>query len=339
MLFYLIARSFLFVLYFLVPTTEPASLVPRIALVGPTASGKTAVAVALAARMRLEVISADSLQVYRHMDIGTAKPTVQERQRVIFHGLDVVDPDQEWTLADFQSLGEAALCEIAEKEALALIVGGTGLYIRALTTRLAIPHVPPNEQARAEWRRLAQAQGNTALQAALKVIDPLAAERIHGNDVFRMVRALEVYTATGIPLSEWHRRNQAAGMERNALLFGLRYQDRSLLYDRINSRVEQMISQGFVDEVQHLLDSGYGRQNKPLHSLGYCQLINFLAGQYSLEEAVEEIKKETRRFAKRQLTWFHADSRIRWLEVEGKTIEQLAEEIWVQLKENDLYYD
>ncbi len=311
-------------LYWAVQESEQAR---RIAVVGPTAVGKTAVGLALAQRLNAEIISADSLQVYRRMDIGTAKPTPQERAQAAFHVLDVADPDDEWTLADFQALGERAVAVIAGRDRLPLIVGGTGLYVRALTTNLDIPAVPPDEEARARWRALAEAQGNAALRSELARVDPLAAARIHGNDVRRMVRALEVYAATGVALSEWHARNQAQGDGREAFIFGLNYADREALYARIDARVDRMLADGFLDEVRGLLQLGYGRELKPMQSLGYRHLAAFLAGDWDWETAVAELKRDTRRFAKRQLIWFRADPRVRWLDADGKTTDALAEDI------------
>lgn len=308
---------------------------PRLALVGPTASGKTSLGLILAQRLEAEIISADSMQVYRHLDIGTAKPTPQEQAQAVFHAVDVVDPNQEWTLADFQALGEQASAEITARGRVPLIVGGTGLYIRALTTRLDIPTVPPDEAARARWRQIAEAEGNAALQTELARIDPVAAGRIHGNDVKRMIRALEVHAATGVPLSEWHRRNKAQGMETDTVLFGLHYTDRAVLYSRIEERVEQMLTDGFLDEVRGLLAAGYHRGLKPMQSLGYRHLAAYLLGEWDWETAVTELKADTRRFAKRQLIWFRADPRIHWIEATRQDSESLAEEIWVELKQRD----
>ena len=299
----------------------------RAAVVGPTAVGKTAVGVILAQRLGAEIISADSMQVYRRMDIGTAKPTPAERARAPFHVVDVVDPDEEWSLADFQAHGERAAAETTGRGHRVLIVGGTGLYVRALTTRLDIPNVPPDEPARARWRALAATQGNAALQAELARVDPAAAARIHGNDVKRMVRALEVQAATGVPLSEWHARNRAQGMAQDVRLFGLNLADRDALYARIEDRVDQMLADGFLDEVRGLLGAGYGRDLKPMQALGYRHLAVYLAGEWDWETAVRELKRDTRRFAKRQLIWFRADPRVQWIDADGKTPAHLADDI------------
>jgi tRNA dimethylallyltransferase len=304
---------------------------PRIALVGPTASGKTAVGVALAEILNTEIVSADSMQVYRRMDIGTAKPTAKERAQVQFHAVDVAEPDDDWTLADFQRLGEAVCDALETSDRPPLIVGGTGLYVRALTTNLDIPRTPPNEAFRERWRVLAEAHGSEFVRQALARVDLEAAQRIHVNDLKRQIRALEVYESTGVSLSEWHARNQAQEERRNVRLFGLDFADRRRLYAHIEARVDQMFANGFLDEVRGLLAAGYKRTLKPMQSLGYRQLTAFLDGEVAWEDAREQTKRETRHFARRQLIWFRGDARIHWLEAADKTPHQLAEEIRVHL--------
>lgn len=299
----------------------------RIALVGPTASGKTAVGILLAQRLNAEIVSADSMQVYRQMDIGTAKPTPDEQRQAVFHALDVANPDQEWTLADFQRLGEAACERIAERRHIPLIVGGTGLYVRALTTRLDIPAAPPDEDFRARWRGFAQEHGNEALQAEVARIDPATAARLHVNDIGRQIRALEVFAATGRTLTDLHAENQANQSTDQPLLYGLHFADREKLYERIDSRVDAMIAAGFLSEVRHLRECGYSAALKPMQALGYKQLNTFLAGDMSWDAAVAEMKQETRRFSKRQLIWFRGDKRVRWIDADDRTPEELADEI------------
>lgn len=306
----------------------------RIALVGPTAVGKTAVGIALAQKIGAEIVSADSMQVYRRMDIGTAKPTADEQRQAVFHGLDVVDPHDEWTLADFQRLGERACEEIAGRGRLPLLVGGTGLYVRALTTPLAIPTAPPDEEFRARWRAFAGREGNAALQQELARSDPQAAARIHVNDIGRLIRALEVYAATGRTLSELHAENRAMAARQDVFLVGLNFADRNALYTRIEARVDEMLALGFLGEVRGLLESGCGPSLKPMQSLGYRQLASFLAGEQDWDAAVAEIKQETRRFAKRQLIWFRSDARLRWLAADGRTAGQLAEDVSALLEQH-----
>lgn len=300
---------------------------PRVAIVGPTASGKTGVGIALARLLGTEIVSADSQQVYQYLDIGTAKPTPAERAQAVFHAIDRVPPDAPWTLADFQALGSRACDTLAAQGRMPLIVGGTGLYVRALTTALDIPHAPPDDKFRAHWRALADEHGTAFVQRALALVDPQAARRIHVNDLGRLVRALEVHQATGVALSEWHARNRARTAQMDVALFGLHYADRRTLYARIEARVDAMIAQGLADEVQALLARGYSAALKPMQSLGYRQIAAMLTGDMTLPAATDEIKRETRHFARRQLIWFRADPRVRWLEAGSKSAEQLAQEM------------
>jgi len=310
----------------------PGGLGDRIALVGPTASGKTAVGIHLAARLGAEVVSADSMQVYRQMDIGTAKPTAEERQRAVFHAIDVADPDQEWTLNHYQRLGDDACHNIAARGQVPLIVGGTGLYVRALTTVLDIPVTPPDEAFRARWREFARANGNAALLARVAQVDPQTAARLHVNDIGRQIRALEVHAVSGRTLTELHAENRARPPEEQPLLFGLNFDDRALLYRRIDDRVNQMLAEGLLDEVRGLLGRGYPVGLKPMRSLGYRHLTAYLAGEASLESAVATMKQDTRHFARRQLIWFRGDARVHWIVADGKPAEQVADEIYEQIR-------
>jgi tRNA dimethylallyltransferase len=298
----------------------------RIALVGPTAVGKTAVGIMLAERLGAEIISADSVQVYRRLDIGAAKPTAEERRQTRFHLMDVVDPDGEWTLADVQKAGDAAHDDIITRGRVPLIVGGTGLYARALTTRLDIPTVPPDEPFRERWRGFARERGNLALQAELARVDPVAAGRIHGNDVKRMIRALEVFAALGMPMSDLHAENQASAGTVPALVIALNYTDRRSLYARIEGRVDGMMAAGFEDEVRGLLAAGYSTELRSLQSLGYRHLCAYLTGACDLATAVGDLKRDTRHFARRQLIWFRGDPRVHWLFMDGKSLASVVDE-------------
>ncbi len=300
----------------------------RIALVGPTASGKTAVGIHLAQRLGAEIVSTDSMQVYRRMDIGTAKPTLDEQKQAVFHAIDVADPDQDWTLADYQRLGEGACSEIAGKGLTPLLVGGTGLYIRALTTRLEIPAAPPDEEGRVRWRKFAAENGNAALLAEVARIDPGTAARLHVNDIGRQIRALEVFAATGQTLTELHTQNRSRPSGEQPALFGLDFAERETLYTRIDARVDQMIAGGLLEEVRGLLDCGFSASLRPMQSLGYRHMTAFLAGEWDWDAALDALKQDTRRFAKRQMIWFRGDKRIQWIRADGKSSEQVAEEIW-----------
>ena len=314
----------------------PRGLGDRIALVGPTASGKTAVGIHLAARLGAEIVSADSMQVYRQMDIGTAKPTAEERRQAIFHAIDVADPDQEWTLNDYQRLGNESCCAVAARGQVPLIVGGTGLYVRALTTILDIPIAPPDGEFRARWHEFAETNGNAALLARVAEVDPETAARLHVNDTGRQIRALEVHAASGRTLTELHAENRArqppAFDKAQPLLFGLNFTDRALLYRCIDDRVNQMLGEGLLDEVRGLVGRGYSAALKPMRSLGYRHMTAHLLGETSLDLAVAAMKQDTRHFARRQLIWFRGDARVRWVQADGKTAAQIADEIWAQIQ-------
>ena len=304
----------------------------RVALVGPTASGKTAIGIHLAARLGAEIVSADSMQVYRHMDIGTAKPTPEERRRVSFHAIDVADPDQDWTLTDYQSLGDAVCRRLTAQGRVPLIVGGTGLYVRALTTVLDIPTAPPDEAFRARWREFAESSGNAALLAHLAEIDPDTAARLHVNDIGRQIRALEVHAASGRTLTDLHAENRARQPQEQPSLFGLNFADRALLYQRIDDRVDRMLEEGLLDEVRGLLARGYSAALKPMRSLGYRHMTAALTGDMSFGLAVTAMKQDTRRFARRQLIWFRGDPRVQWIPADGKPAEQIADEIYAHIQ-------
>ena len=357
--------------------------VMTLALVGATASGKTGVGVRLAQLLNAEIVSADSVQVYKRLDIGSAKPTADEQARAVFHGMDIVNPDEDWTLAQHKEMGADAIADITRRGRVPLVVGGTGLYVRALTSPLGIPAVPPNAEFRARWQAFALEQGNAALHDALLAVDPETAARLHVNDVGRHIRALEVRDATGVPLSEWHRRDREqrdkaappapqvrgeettgsssvfsplmgtvrsktlavehlpptlgglggppsaplAGPGAPLFIFGLHFPDRRVLYERIETRVDAMFSQGFVDEVRQLLADGCPSTLKSMSSLGYRHVCRFLCGEQTLDDAIDLMKRDTRRFARRQLVWFRADPRIHWVDAGGKTPDELAHTI------------
>ncbi len=295
-------------------TSEP----PLLALVGPTAVGKTAVGVELAARIGAEIVSADAVAVYRRLDIGAAKPTAEERARAPFHLIDVADPDEDFTVADFARRAEEAIAGIRARGRVPLIVGGTGLYVRALTATLSVPNVPPQPGLRAALAEEAERDGAPALHARLARLDPAAAARILPGDRKRVIRALEVHAVTGRPLSSFHTPEGVRGVPRpDTHLFGLAM-PREALYARIEARVDAMLAAGFVDEVRGLLAAGYGPHLKSMQSLGYRHLAAHLTRGEDLQTAVAELKRDTRRYAKRQLSWFNADPAVRWTDAEGR---------------------
>lgn len=306
---------------------------PLVAIVGPTASGKTAVGVALAETLGGEIVSADAVAVYRRLDIGAAKPDADEKARARFHLIDVADPDEDYTLADFERQANVAIADIRSRRRVPLLVGGTGLYVRAVTATLTVPNVPPQEEFRAALWEQVGTHGAPALWHRLAALDPAAAEKILPGDARRVIRALEVLEVTGQPLSSFHTPEGVRGVPRpNTVLLALT-RDREELYRRIEARVDAMMAARFLDEVRGLLASGYGPDLKSMQSLGYRHLARHLIEGAPLEDMVAELKRDTRRFAKRQLSWFRADPNIRaWIEIEGDTpaeavAERLAREV------------
>jgi tRNA dimethylallyltransferase len=272
--------------------------------------GKTAAAIELAERIGGEIVNADSMQVYRCMDIGTAKPTAAEQARVRHHMIDVVDPDQPFNAAAFARLGRAAVAEIVSRGKVPVVAGGTGLYVKALLGGLARRAVSDPAARERLWQRV-QSDGSAALHQRLSRVDPETAARVHPNDAVRIVRALEVLEVSGRPISAHHRGHRFADAPYTAMRIGLNL-ERDLLYKRIDGRVEAMLAEGLEAEVRSLLARGYGQDLKPMQSLGYRHICAYLSGRVALEEAIATCKRDTRHFAKRQLTWFRADPEIRW---------------------------
>lgn len=300
-----------------------------LAVVGPTATGKTDVGVLLAERLKGEIISADCMAVYQGMDIGTAKPSPEQRQRVRFHLIDVCRPDESFSVAKFQQMALEAIEQIRGRGALPLVVGGTGLYVKALLDGFQIPPIAANETLRRElWQEVRQ-RGSASLYARLQQVDPRAASRIHSNDAVRIIRALEVYFVTGRPISEWQSSQPPPQIGR-ARRFGLML-PREMLYQRINERVEQMMARGWLDEVRRLMEAGYDPALPAMRSLGYAELVQVVKGKMTLAEAVALIQRETRRFAKRQLTWFRADKQIEWIDA-SQGVEHTARQILERLQ-------
>ncbi len=289
--------------------TQKAKLV---VIAGATGLGKTAAAIELAEHFGAEIIGADSMQIYRYMDIGTAKPTVEERARVAHHLVDIVDPDQPFDAARYVDMGRKILDSLHRRDVLPLVVGGTGLYIKALVHGL-FQMPPTNLETRRRLKDLAHSQGSQAMHRKLAECDPEAAARIHANDVFRIVRALEVFAATGKPLSRLHRQHRFGEAPYDVLKIALNM-DRETLYHRIDTRVEAMVAQGLIEEVHQLLARGYTGQLRSMQSLGYRQILDHIQGRLTRPEAISQIKRDTRRYAKRQMTWLRADPEFVWVE-------------------------
>lgn len=280
---------------------------------GPTASGKSELAVRLAENFSGEIINADSMQVYRGMNVGTAKPSREMQDRVPHHLLGVIDPDRQFSAADFRREAEKVIRDIVDRGKRVFIVGGTGLYIKALTKGL-IDSPGGNDQLREELKAVAKVRGNLELYERLAKVDPATAERLHPNDLVRIIRALEVHEMTGCSMSEFRNRHQFGGGGGYCCLKLGITADRSELYRRIDERVDRMMENGLVEEVEELLSKGYSPCLKSMRSLGYRQICSSLSGEITMEEAVSLIKRDTRRYAKRQMTWFRKDDEIKWFD-------------------------
>ncbi|HXT54863.1 MAG TPA: tRNA (adenosine(37)-N6)-dimethylallyltransferase MiaA [Candidatus Eisenbacteria bacterium] len=288
---------------------------PKIVIVlGPTAVGKTELALAVAPKVNAEIVNADSQQVYRYLDIGTGKPSKPERERVRHHLIDVVNPDEDFNAARYRQLAAASIDEIHKRGAKVLVSGGTGLYLKALTGGL-FSGPSQDTELRANLEREIAQIGLAALYDRLIAIDPGANTKIHPNDRQRIIRALEVYQSTGRPLSEWQNEHRFQEEAFQVLKIGLA-RARAELYDLINRRSESMIRAGLLGEVRGLMERGYELDLKPLRSVGYRQMGEVIEGIKGLPEAIAEMKQETRRLAKRQLTWFRSDPEIRWFHPE-----------------------
>lgn len=302
------------------PTTLHSPKKPRVAaLVGPTAVGKTAVALNLAESLGAEIVNADSLQVYRELDIGTAKPTREERAKVPHHLIDVADPPEPYDAARYCREGRGVLADLHRRGVPPLVVGGTGLYLKALLSGL-FAEGSPQAQVRDRLRREVGVFGLPVLYQRLLHLDPVTAARLHPHDTYRIVRALEVMEATGRPLSEFILAHRFQDAPFTVLKLGLML-SREELYQRIELRVEAMLAQGWLAEVEGLLRR-YPPDLKPFQALGYRHLINFLTGRWSWEEALRLLTRDTRRYAKRQLTWFGSDPEVRWFHPEQ--VEEMA---------------
>ena len=288
---------------------------PRVIVVaGPTGVGKTASAVALAAPIGGHIVSADAMQVYQGMDVGTAKPTPDEQALATHHLIDVIKPDEPFDVACFVSRARQIIERLDVKGIPIFIVGGTGLYIKALLQGLFDPgRKGYNRQVRERLEAEKKSLGPAALYERLCRVDPVTGSKLHPNDVFRVIRALEVYESTGRPISAYHRQHGFSERPYRVLKIGL-YMDRQSLYDRIDRRVEKMLEMGLLTEVRALLDQGYGRELKSMSSIGYRHMAMYLRGEISWDDAVGTLKRDTRRYAKRQLTWFRADSEMQWIE-------------------------
>ncbi|MDO5782042.1 MAG: tRNA (adenosine(37)-N6)-dimethylallyltransferase MiaA [Eubacteriales bacterium] len=286
---------------------------PLIVLTGPTAVGKTKLSIALAKAVNGEIISADSMQVYRYMDVGSAKITPDEMDGVPHHLVDVLDPTEDFNIVLFQQLAKKSMEEIYSKGRIPILVGGTGFYIQALTRDIDFTQSEQDDSYRKELEALAAEKGNTFLHDMLAAVDPKSAEDIHENNVKRVIRALEFYKQNGTRISE-HNEEQKEHVSPYNLAYFVLNAPRPLLYERIDARVDEMLKKGLVEEVKTLQRMGCHRGMVSMQGLGYKEILAWLEGEYPYDEAVRILKRDTRHFAKRQLTWFRREGEVTWVD-------------------------
>ncbi|MHB8993323.1 MAG: tRNA (adenosine(37)-N6)-dimethylallyltransferase MiaA [Chloroflexota bacterium] len=296
---------------------------PIIVITGPTAVGKSAVALDLAARFGAEIVSADSRQIYRYLDIGTAKPTVAEQEAVPHHLLDLVEPDQPYSVANFRDDADRVLLDLARRDRVAFLVGGSPHYIQAVVERLEIPPVPPQPELRSRLEEYARHEGAEALHERLRRLDPAAAEQIAATNVRRVIRALEVCQVTGLPFSQVGRRR---GTPLPALRLGIT-DDRARLYDRIDRRLDLQMESGLIDETRRVLEKGFDPSLPPLRGLVYREAVALLQGRMEMPEALRRMKETTHAFVRRQYTWFRREPEIQWFDAGPQLAARIEQEI------------
>lgn len=284
--------------------------IPLIVIAGPTASGKTALSVRIAKRIGGEIVSADSMQIYKYMDIGTAKPTETEKDGIPHHMMDFLEPSEKFSVSDYCDAAKKVIEDISNRGKIPILTGGTGLYIDSLVNGVRFGELPENPKIRAELEALAEKEGNEAVYKILLQIDPETAEKYHPNNLRRVIRAIEFYKTADVTISEHAKEKKTSPY--NSVYFCIRW-DRAELYERINRRVDLMLEDGLVEETKKLLDMGIDKNATSMQSIGYKELFGCLDGEKSLFEATEEIKRNTRRYAKRQITWFKRNKDIIWL--------------------------
>lgn len=307
---------------------------PVIILTGPTAVGKTSASIRLAKALGGEIISADSMQVYRHMDIGSAKITEKEMDGVPHHLIDVLEPWEEFNVTVFQRLAREAMERIYERGHLPVVAGGTGFYIQALLYDIDFTEHQGDETLRKDLEHMAESKGAAYLHQILSEIDPDSALEIHANNVKRVIRAIEYYRQTGEPISVHNKREREKKSPYNFLYYVINT-DRSILYERIDRRVDSMMSGGLVEEVKALKEMGCTRNLVSMQGLGYKEILDYLNGECSLEDAVYIVKRDTRHFAKRQITWFKREKEVRWMNLPDfdNDTEQMTARIIEEAKE------
>ena len=296
--------------------------IPLIVVAGPTASGKTSLAIDIAKTLDGEIVCADSMQIYKYMDIGTAKATRDEQAQCPHHLMDIVEPDCEFSVADYTELAHKTISDIVSRGKTPIMCGGTGLYIDSVVNDVEFGEFDNDYTLRRELEELAKKEGSQRLIDMLSEFDPLSAKKLHPNNLKRIIRAIEFYKVSGIPISEHQHMTKLKESRYNAVEFIID-RERYELYDRINRRVDIMMDEGLADEVKTLMDRGYSPKLNSMQGIGYKELIAYFEGKSTLDEAVDAIKQNSRRYAKRQLTWFRRNENIHWLSPDNALEEAL----------------
>lgn len=303
-------------------------------IVGPTGIGKTKISIELAKALNGEIISADSMQIYKYMDIGTAKVTKEEMEGIPHHLINIINPDEDFTVSNYKENAKKIISEINSAGKLPIVVGGTGLYINSLIYDLNFTKVVSDDNLRIQLEKIADKYGNDFLHKKLEAVDEKSAEKIHKNDIKRIIRAIEIYKITGKPMSVHNKNFRKPNNEYNLTMIGLNM-DRKKLYEKINNRVNSMIDKGLLEEVKALLDMGYSKDLVSMEGIGYKEIIMYLEGHISLERAIEIIQQASRNYAKRQLTWFRRNETINWINIEEfPSFDNLIEDIILKFKTN-----
>lgn len=284
---------------------------PLIILTGPTASGKSGLSIPIAKHYNCEIISADSMQIYRDMNIGTAKITESEMQGVPHHLLSFLDPDERFSVAEYAIMAREKIDDIHSRGKVPLLVGGTGLYIQAIADNIQFFDLEENLELRDSLREFARLEGNEALWERLNSVDTALAGELHPNNLGRVIRGIEVFEATGVPLSQWQIKSRAVPSPYNTVLLGITYRNRETLYERINIRVNQMIAEGLLEETKELVNQGFGAT--AAQAIGYKEMWGAVDGSVSIADAADSLKQSTRRYAKRQLTWMRGRDDLNWI--------------------------
>ena len=309
------------------------SKIPLIVVAGPTASGKTSLSIELAKRLDSEIVSADSMQIYKYMNIGSAKPDKEEIQGIKHYMLDEVDPSVKFSVAQYAEMAHEYIKQIHDKGKVPVMVGGTGLYIQSVVDDVEFKEEETDTTIRDELTKIGEEKGGEYLVEMLREVDPVSAERLHPNNMRRVIRAIEFYRTMGFPISEHQENTKQTESRYKAVQLAINW-DREILYDRINKRVDIMVEAGLFDEVKMLMDKGYTRDTTAMQGIGYKEVMDYFDGLYSKEETIELVKRNSRRYAKRQLTWFRRDKRIHWLDWGADIVDRAME---IVKKESEEY--